>query len=83
MFVRILLVCGLGEDVSEYQIDYWVGGKLTKVNVGYSLRETLHKLFDRITYPHIFFFPFMINYFITPADRDVKANATLLRNLVS
>ena len=82
MFVRILLVCALGEDCSETQIDYWENGKLIKVNVAYSLRETFHKLIDRMSHAHVFFFPFMADYFITPAERDMKANAGFLREFI-
>ena len=82
MFVRILLVCALGEDVSQEQINYWENGKLTKVNVAYSLRETFHQLIERMSHPHVFFFPFMANVFLTPGERAVKANAGYLRELI-
>ena len=82
MFVRILLICALGEDVSQHQIDYWKHGKLIKVSVAYSLRETLHQLVDRLMHPHVFFFNFLANVFLTPAERGVKANAGYLRELI-
>ena len=82
IFVRILLMCALGEDVSRQSIDYWVNGKCEKVKVSYSLRETFGALIDRMANPHIFFFPFFANIYITPYERDIKANALALRELM-
>ena len=80
--VRVLLVCALGEDVSEEKIDYWRGCRKTQVSVAYSLRETFHQLIDRMTSVHVFFFPFMANTFLTPSERNLKANAKALRKLI-
>ena len=33
-----------------------------------------------MSHPHIFFFPFFINAYITPYERGLKANAVALRN---
>lgn len=82
MFVRILLTTALGEDVSQQQVNYWQGGKLTKVSVAYSLRETFHHLIERMSHVHVFFFPFMADVYLTPAERAMKANAGFLRELI-
>ena len=68
-FARILLVCALGEDISEDDIDFYEHGVLKKVSVAYSLRETFSQLLSRMSAPHIFFFPILANTFITPFER--------------
>ena len=83
IFVRILLTTALGEDVSEHKVNYWENGKLIKVNVAYSLRETFHHLVERMAHVHVFFFPFMADVYLTPAERAMKANAGFLRELIS
>ena len=82
IFVRILLTTALGEDVSERQVNYWENGKLIKVNVAYSLRETFHHLAERMAHVHIFFFPFLADVYLTPSERAMKANAGFLRDLI-
>ena len=82
MFVKLVLTTALGVDVSDQEINYWQDGKLIKVKVGFSLRETFHFLLDRMSHPHVFFFPFLANVFLTPAERAIKANAGFLREFV-
>lgn len=75
MNIRILLICALGEDISELKIDYWHKGKLEKRSIPFSLRETFHFLVNRLANMHVFFFPFMANWFLLPSEQDMKANA--------
>jgi len=82
VFVRILLMCALGEDVSKQEVDYWENGKCTKRSVSFVLRETFAKLIERAYMPSLFFFPFLANVFLTPHERGVKANALTLRTLI-
>ena len=82
IFVRILLTTALGEDVSEREVNYWESGKLIKVNVAYSLRETFHHLAERMAHVHIFFFDFLADVYLTPSERAMKANAGFLRELI-
>ena len=82
VFIRILLMCALGEDVSTQEIDYWENSKCTKRSVSFVLRETFAKLIERMALPSLFFFPFLANVFLTPHERDVKANALTLRTLI-
>ena len=53
MTIRILLICALGEDLSEHELDYWHDGRLEKRNVAEVLRETFHGLITRMGAPHI------------------------------
>jgi len=53
------------------------------VSVAYSLRETFSQLLSRMSAPHIFFFPFLANKFITPFERQSRANAVYLRDKLS
>ena len=75
MNIRILLICALGEDISELKIDYWHKGKLEKRSIPFSLRETFGLLVTRLANMHVFFFPFMANWFLLPSEQDMKANA--------
>ena len=83
MNVRIMLMCAFGEDMSQQQIDYWHNGRLEKRSLSFSLRETFHLLVNRLATPHILFFPFLAKWYLTPAERDMKANAIILREFVS
>ena len=40
VLARILLVCALGEDVSQQEVNFWDHGVLKKVSLAHSLRET-------------------------------------------
>ena len=53
MTVRILLLCALGEDLSEQELDFWHRGRLEKRSVPEVLRETFHGLIHRMGAPHI------------------------------
>ena len=79
MMARIMLMCALGEDITDQSIDYWEGGKLLRKSMAFSLRETFQLLLNRLTYPHIFLFPQLTKVFITPSERDMMRNALLLR----
>ena len=76
-------MCALGEDVSQQSINYWIDGKLEKRSVSFSLRETFGALVERMSHPHIFFFPQFISLYLTRKERDTKANALALRELLS
>ena len=76
-------MCALGEDISQEQIDYWHNGKLEKRNLSFSLRQTFQVLLNRMSGLHIYFFPFLAEYFLTPAEWDIKANAKILRDKIS
>ena len=53
MQVRILLLCALGEDLSEQEVDFWQSGRLEKRSLPEVLRETFHGLINRMGHPHI------------------------------
>ena len=36
-----------------------------------------------MTSAHVFFFPFLANVYLTPSERNLKANALALRKLIS
>ena len=46
------------------------------------MRETFGALVERMSNPLIFFFPFFANIYITPYERDIRANAIVLRELI-
>ena len=53
MQARILLICALGEDLGEREVDFWRGGRLEKRSLPEVLRETFHGLITRMGDPHI------------------------------
>ena len=59
MMARIMLMCALGEDITDEAIDHWHEGKLHRRSVAYSLRDTFQRLLNRLVYPHIFLFPWL------------------------
>ena len=70
MTSRILLVCALGVDCAEDLVDFWENGVCVKKTLAYSLRVTFTNLVNRLSSPHIVFFPFLASYHITPFERD-------------
>ena len=70
MTASILLECALGVDCATDLIDFWEGGVVTKKHLAFSLRVTFSNLINRITEPHITFFPMLAKYHITPFERD-------------
>lgn len=44
LFVKIILVCAFGEDLSELELDYIEDNKLTKKPLPFILREVFHRL---------------------------------------
>ena len=52
------------------------------MSLAYSLRETFQQLLSRMSDPHIFFFPFFANTFITPWERQTRQKAVWLREVI-
>jgi hypothetical protein len=53
MTARVMLMCALGEDVTDMEIDYWKNGKVTKKSLSDALRECFQDLIDRMTWPRL------------------------------
>ncbi len=53
MTTRILLVCALGVDIADDEVDFWVGGRLEKRKVGFSLLQTFGDLIQRVGAAHV------------------------------
>jgi len=82
MLASVILTCTLGEDISDWKIDFWEGGKSTKKDTLYCLRWTFNQLSLRCVYPHCILFPSLANWFILPSDRDSLANVRAVRNAI-
>ena len=84
MQVRILLICALGEDFSEHEVDFWQSGRLEKRSLPEALRESFHGLVNRMGHPHILFMgEWSAKYYMLPYERDLKANCKILRDFIS
>ena len=84
MQVRILLMCALGQDFSDHDVDFWLNGKLGKVSLAVSLRECFHGLINRFGHPHCQFFgEWYARHFVLPYERDLKKNCLILRDFIS
>jgi cytochrome P450 len=46
-YVKIIMTCAFGEDLSEHELDYSENGLKTKKTVAFVLRETFHKSLRR------------------------------------
>lgn len=46
-FVKVLLTCAFGEDLSDEDLDYYEGGVKTRKKLGFVLREVFHKCLMR------------------------------------
>jgi len=44
IFASVIFICTLGEDISDWKIDFWEGGKCTKKDTIYCLRWTFNQL---------------------------------------
>lgn len=75
MTSRILLMCALGEDISDEVIDFWENGKLVKKSMNLALKDTFGFLVNRIADPHVVLFPFLADRFILPYERCHMKNA--------
>ena len=82
MTTRILLVCALGVDIADDEVDFWVGGRLEKRKVGFSLLQTFGDLVQRVGAAHVQLCPMMASVFITQHERDTRRNAEALRAFV-
>ena len=82
LHTKILLKCALGEDVSEMLIDFEANGKIEKKTVSYALRTTFHQQINRMSDPHIVFFPFLSDIYITPYERAIMRNCERLREFI-
>ena len=40
MMARVMLMCALGENVTDDLVDYYEGGRVTQKTLGFSLRST-------------------------------------------
>ncbi len=74
LMVRLLLSCVIGEDLSDTKVDYWINGKLTSQDLSYALRNSFAQTVNRLTAPHVCLFPLLAEFYITPHERDLKAN---------
>lgn len=48
IYIKIILTCIFGEDLSDTEIDYFEKGKRTRKSVPFVLREGFHKCLMRI-----------------------------------
>jgi len=76
-------MCAFGEDVSDQKVNFWKNGKIEKVTISESLRETIAALtIERGSSLHLLIFPFLARYYITPSERTMKANSDFLREAI-
>ena len=57
-------MCALGEDVTDLEIDYWKGGKVSKKSLADALRECFHELGERLVWPRLRLVALMMPIFI-------------------
>jgi cytochrome P450 len=80
--VQVLLTCVLGSDISDVEMEFWENGKSRRTPISFVLRDTFQKMIERYQSTHVILFPFLANWYILPHERDIKANALAVRNVV-
>lgn len=83
MMTGVLLRCVVGDDISNLQVDYWQGGRLTKQDLSFALRNSFQQCVNRMSTLHVCLLPFLANVYLTPHERDLRANCLSIRNLVA
>ena len=82
LMVRLLLSCVIGEDLSDTKVDYWINGQLTSQDLSFALRNCFSQTVNRLAAPHVCLIPLLADFYITPHERDLKANCQNIRELV-
>lgn len=79
---RIILMCALGEDLSETLVDYHCNGKVEKRHISFVMRQTFHDLILRMFDVKLIFFPFLFDMYLTKRERELLANCKAVRSLI-
>ena len=83
LFLRIIISCTFGEDISDKEFMYLENGVEIKTNFGYALRNNLQSLLNRQVHPQILFFPETWPLYLVKKHRDDFENARRIRALVT
>jgi hypothetical protein len=75
MTARILLMCALGEDITEQLVWYYSGGMKEKMMLADAMRLTFSNLINRMMWPKLILFPFLAKYFIFKEESEYWQNA--------
>ena len=80
-FVKIILTCAFGEDLSDVKIEYIENGKKGLKPVSFVLRETFHKCLKRWHTLQLCIFPETVHWYLFASDRENRYNIEKLREL--
>lgn len=82
LYIRVLLRCSFGEDLSNREIEYYIKGQKTIQKVDFALREVWHNCIERLVSPQVVLFPNSASYHISSFDRENKRNIYAIRKLI-
>lgn len=69
-------------DLGECEMPYKINGKIEMKKYGYALKDLLAVLPVRVLSMRFFLFPFLLNYFIFPKEREMLHNINNLRQKI-
>ena len=82
MTARIMLMCSLGEDVTDMEIDYWKNGQVSKKSLSDAMRQCFQDLIDRTVWPRLATLKWMLPFYIFKAEREIKRNVMTIRRVI-
>jgi hypothetical protein len=73
-FVKIILTCAFGTDLSDKELVYYENGRKTTKTVPFILRNVFHNFLMRWHTLQIFLFPETVHWYLFPSDRENRYN---------
>jgi len=80
-FIKIILTCAFGEDLSEKNLVYYENGVKTEKTVAFVLRNSFHLCMRRWHTLQISIFPESVFWYLSSHDREVRRNIYTMRSM--
>ena len=78
--VKIILNCAFGIDLAGYEAPFRENGVDKNMKFGYILKRLLNEIPLRVCALRFLLFPFLINHWIFPKERELLHNIMTVRN---
>ena len=82
LFMRIIISCTFGEDLSDTDISLIENGREVKSTFGQAMRNNLMSLIRRMNHPQLILFPETSPLYLFKSHRDDLKNAKRIRDFV-
>jgi len=80
-FIKVILVCGFGVDLTDEMLDYIEDGVDTKKTLPYVLRNVFHESLMRWPGLQLSIFPETVSWYLSAHDRETRKNIETMRAL--